>query len=100
MSKISDKDIKHVAKLASLDIKSSEVKKFKGQLSEIVDYISELSEVDTKDQDETARTTKLENVVRDDEISPGLNQVEALSGSDETHNGYFKVPGIFDRKDE
>ena len=44
MSRLSDKDIKHVAKLANLKLSSEEIKKYKGQLSEIVEYIDELSQ--------------------------------------------------------
>ena len=68
MAKLSDKDIKHVAKLANLKLTESEIKKYKGQLTEIVEYIDELSEVDTKGIEGAARTTTLENVFKEDVV--------------------------------
>lgn len=101
MAKLTDKDIKHVAKLANLKLTESEIKKYNDQLTEIVDYIEELSEVDTKGIEGAARTTTLENVFKEDVVKDSLTQKDALSGTENTHNGYFKVPAILaERSDE
>ncbi len=96
MAKLSLSDVKHVADLAKLDLTEAELKKFLRQLSSIVDYISELSEVDTKNVEPTSQTTGLEDVYREDVINPAttLSQDEALGGTDSYHNGYFKVKAI------
>ena len=100
MAKLSDKDIKHVAKLANLKLTKEEVDKFKGQLSEVIDYFEELSEVDTKGVEGAARTTTLENVFKKDEVKENLDQHEALSGTESVHNGYFKVPAILSERSD
>jgi aspartyl-tRNA(Asn)/glutamyl-tRNA(Gln) amidotransferase subunit C len=89
-------DVKHVAKLAKLDLTEDELKKFLSQLSSVVDYISELSEVDTDKIEPTSQTTGLEDVYREDVVVPAstLTQEEALGGTDNFHNGYFKVKAI------
>lgn len=86
----------HVAKLAKLDITDAEVKKYSEQLSSVVDYFSELLEVDTKDTEPTSQTTGLKDVFRHDQIDPKncLTQGAAVSGSEKIHNGYFKVKAI------
>lgn len=90
----------HVAKLAKLTLTSDEVVKFKKQLSEIVNYISQLSEVDTSNCEPTSQTTGLENVFRSDQTKPvNFTQEEALSGSDKTHNGYFVVDKILNKEE-
>ena len=96
MTKLTSDDVAHVAKLANLPLTKEEMKKFQKQLSEVVSYIDELQEVDTSKIEPTSQTTGLENVVREDEIKPDrvLSQDLALSGTDETYNGYFKVPAI------
>lgn len=96
MAKLTRDDILHVAKLAKLDITDAEVKKYSDQLSKIVEYVSELSEVDTKDLEPTSQTTGLENVFRQDQINLTncLTQDAVVSGSDKTYNGYFKVKAI------
>lgn len=100
MSKLSEADVKHVAKLASLPLTSEEISRFKSQLSQVLSYVTQLKEVDTSAVEPTSQTTGLENVSRKDEVgvSEGLSQKEALSGTEKTHNGYFVVPAILEGK--
>lgn len=102
MANLSKGDIEHVAALAKLPLTSKEVEKFKSQLSEVVNYVSQLNEVDTKDTEPTGQTTGLTNVKRNDEVKVEtcLTQDEALSGTDKIHNGYFVVPGILEERSE
>lgn len=97
---LSKDDVLHTAKLSKLKLTPSEVDKFASQLSGVVDYINELSEVDTHGVDPTSQTTGLENVDRDDELIPtrDLSVGDALSGTDETHNGYFVVPMVLEER--
>ena len=96
MAKLTKKDTQKVAVLAKLKLSPSEIDKFTLQLSKIIDYISELNEVNTTDTEATAQTTNLINVLRDDDIkiTNCLTQDEALSGTDKTLNGFFVVPQI------
>lgn len=100
MTQINADDVSHVAKLANLGLTDTEIKKFTPQLTKIIDYISELSEVDPKDVEPTSQTTGLTDVLRMDEVSSeqALTQDESLSGTDATHNGYFKVPAILSER--
>lgn len=95
MAKLTKAEVLHVSKLAKLDLSEAELKKFLPQLSSIVDYISELSKVDTSKVEPTSQTTGLEDVFRGDDIKESsLDQDSALSGSDKIYNGYFKVGAI------
>lgn len=93
---LSKKDVEQVAKLAKLNLTAKEISKFQKQLSEIVEYVNELSEVDVSSVEPTSQTSELENAIRADEIGSNnsLSQDEAISGTDDVHNGYFKVPMI------
>ncbi|KKT64597.1 MAG: Aspartyl/glutamyl-tRNA(Asn/Gln) amidotransferase subunit C [Candidatus Woesebacteria bacterium GW2011_GWA2_44_33] len=96
MSKLTKKDVEHVASLAKLSISDKELEKYLKQLDEIVNYIGELNEVDTESTEPTSQTTGLENIFRPDELKPqqSLSDEEALAGTEETHNGYFKVEAV------
>jgi len=102
MSKISKKDVEHVARLAKLKLTDNEIDKFSKQLSEIISYVEELDKVDTSKTEPTNQTTGLENVSRQDNKNSEtvLSQDEALSGTEAEHNGYFVVDAIFQPKDE
>ncbi len=91
-------NVPHIAKLANLKLKNSEIKKFESQLSEILSYIEKLKEADTKDVEETSQVTGLENVTRKDKTTVCLSQEEALSNTNSQHNGFFKVKGIFNEE--
>lgn len=102
MGKLTKQDVKHVAKLAKLEITENEISKFSKQLSEIITYVEELNQADTANIEPTSQTTGLENVTRKDEITSEetLAQDEALSGSKKVHNGYFVVDAVLTQKDE
>jgi len=102
MAKITKNDVLHVAKLAKLELYEAEVEKYLKQLSKVVDYIGELSDVDTSNVEPTSQTTGLENVLREDLVKPEdcLSQEEALSGTDKIHNGYFVVEGVLPEKSD
>lgn len=102
MSHITADDVKHVATLAKITLTEEEIKKFTPQLTKIIDFVSELSEVDTKEVEPTSQTTGLTNVTGSDLVSVEnvLTQDEALSGTDATHNGYFKVSAILSERSD
>lgn len=100
MGKLTKSDVEHVAKLANLKLTSEETKKYTDQLGKIVDFVSELSEVNTSNLEPTSQTTGLEDVYRVDEIKEenGLKVEEALSGTDKTYNNAFKVDAILNKE--
>ncbi len=102
MAKLTDKEVLHVAKLAKLELSKEEIEKFTLQLSSVVDYFGDLNEVDTKDIEPTSQTTGLENVRREDLVKSdeSINQEEALSNTDKSHNGYFKVDAILGERSD
>lgn len=98
--KLSADDVLHIAKLAKLELTGSEIKKFQGQLSAVISYISELDEVDTKNVLPTSQTTGLTNVTRKDLASSQncLKAESATSGTKRVHNNYFVVESVFSDK--
>lgn len=100
MAKLTKDEVLHVAKLAQLKLSDSEVKKFLPQISNVVDFIGQLNEVDTKGMEPTAQVTGLTNVFREDEVNSAniLSNDAALSGTEKTYNGYFKVPAILSER--
>jgi len=91
-------DVKKVAKLANLPITQQEEKKFEAQLSETLDYVNKLEEIDTKGIEPTSQVTGLENVTREDIVTPSLSQEEALKNTKSTYNGFIKVKAILDQE--
>lgn len=78
MTSLSSDDVRHIAKLARLNLSDEEVKKFTRELSSILEYVDQLKEVDTKDVIPTAQVTGLHNSFRADEVKPSQADADAL----------------------
>ena len=68
--KLGSEEVKHIALLARLGLTEAEVEKFREQLSNILENFEELQQVNTDSVAPTAQVIALENVLRDDEVTP------------------------------
>ncbi|MCL5433274.1 MAG: Asp-tRNA(Asn)/Glu-tRNA(Gln) amidotransferase subunit GatC [Patescibacteria group bacterium] len=87
-------NVSNIAKLANLALEDNEKKSFEDQLSEILNYVEKLKELNTDAVSETSQVTDLENVKREDKTTPSLSQEEVLSNTSSKHNGFFKTEAI------
>lgn len=91
-------DVKHIAKLAALNLDKSEEKKYEEQLESILGYVNKLQEVNTKNVRETSQTTGLKNVSKKDVPSSSLSQNDSLNQAKRKQNEFFLVKGILDNE--
>lgn len=93
-----DKDqVKHIAKLSRLELNEEETALYSEQLSSVLQYVEQLSEVDTKDVEPTANVTGLSNVWREDEIEKSdVSHDDIAKNAPEFKDGSFVVPGVFE----
>ncbi len=88
--------VEHVAELAKLGLSEDELAAFAEQLSAILDYAAILQRLDTGAVSPTASVVGLENVMRDDVVTPSLSQEDVLANAPRRHAGQFQVPAILD----
>ena len=67
---IDEKQVKHIAELARLELTEVEIKKFAVQINDILKYTELLNNVDTDGIFETSQVTGLNNVSQDDKVAP------------------------------
>jgi|TARA_Y100000814_G_scaffold292212_1_gene270313 aspartyl-tRNA(Asn)/glutamyl-tRNA(Gln) amidotransferase subunit C len=92
---ISFDDVVHVSRLARLDFKENEFEEITEQLGSILNYISSLNELDTKDVLPTSHVLSIKNVFREDIVNePNVNEIEKMAP--EFKNGCFLVPKVLD----
>lgn len=89
--KLSEEEVQHIAKLAKLVINEEELKIFRRQLSEILDYMEILNEVSTEEVEPTAQVSGLRNIFREDNPLPSLCQSEALFSAPKKYKNFFKT---------
>lgn len=94
-------DVAHVARLANLTINPTKLQTFQKQLKSILEYVRLVQDAHTQDVLETSQTTGLINVLREDRVdtSRSFTQADALANSQQTHNGYFLVPSVFEENE-
>jgi aspartyl-tRNA(Asn)/glutamyl-tRNA(Gln) amidotransferase subunit C len=66
MAKLTLDDVLHLAQLARISLSDEEVDEFSGELSAILQYVEQLSNVDVTGLKPTNQVTGLTNVMRDD----------------------------------
>ncbi|WKZ25871.1 MAG: Asp-tRNA(Asn)/Glu-tRNA(Gln) amidotransferase subunit GatC [bacterium] len=102
MVKLTKGQVLHTAQLSNLVLTDNEIAKFTPQLTKVIEFIGQLKEVNTDNVEPTTQTTGLSNITRKDEINslPVLTKDKALSGTDNSHNGFFKVPAILEGRSD
>jgi aspartyl-tRNA(Asn)/glutamyl-tRNA(Gln) amidotransferase subunit C len=94
MSKIDLEQVKKVAHLARLQITPEEEKQFTTQLSSILEYFEQLSELDTENVPPTTRAIDVSNITRPDELKPFPLKEDLLKQAPEQEGDFFRVPKI------
>lgn len=94
--RLTEDQVRHVAKLANLPLAEEEIVKFKSQLSETLKSAEELNQIGTAKFEITPQVTGLSNIMRPDETALSLTQDQALQNAGSKENGYFKVKAVFE----
>ena len=94
MGTLSRADVEHVAHLARLGLTDEEVARLEGQLNHILDQYAILARLDTEHIAPTAQTIELENILRDDVVTPSLPVEAVLANAPAREGDFIVVPPI------
>ena len=94
---IDEAQVRHVAKLARLNLSDQEVRLFTGQLATILEHFRQLEQVDTEGVAPLAHPLSPAGVTRADEPQPALNPESALANAPARAGDLFRVPPILDQ---
>lgn len=95
MAKLTREDVLKLAQLARLDLTEDEVAEFADELTEILQYVEQLSKVDVTGLEPTQQVTGLTNVMREDEIQDyGYDPADLLKGVPSVKDDHIKVKRI------
>ncbi|MBI3619877.1 Asp-tRNA(Asn)/Glu-tRNA(Gln) amidotransferase subunit GatC [Candidatus Roizmanbacteria bacterium] len=89
-------EIIHLAKLADLNLTEEEIKKYQQELSQTLDYIANLDELDTSAVEPTSQTTNDKDVFFQDGAKNDrlFSQEKATANAKNKKNNYFAVNRI------
>jgi aspartyl-tRNA(Asn)/glutamyl-tRNA(Gln) amidotransferase subunit C len=92
--KLTTTEVKNIAKLARLELSDKEVEKFTTQLSDILNYVDQLQEVDTKSVEPMAQVTGLKNMTREDKVDQCEIQEDLVACAPENDGRLVKVKNV------
>lgn len=94
MAGLSRSEVEHVAFLARLGMTPDELDRLQGQLNQILDEYAKLAELDTDQIAPTAQTIELENILREDVVTPSLPRDLVLANAPQRDGPFVVVPPI------
>jgi aspartyl-tRNA(Asn)/glutamyl-tRNA(Gln) amidotransferase subunit C len=99
--KVTEKDVIHVADLASLELTGEECARMVRDLNSILGYIDRLNELDTSAVEPMAQASYIHAAAGRDDILEGLRKSlpheDALANAPASDGTFFKVPKVIER---
>jgi len=91
---ISKKEVKNIAALARIGVEEKELEKLSKDLSNVLDWIDQLKELDVKDIEPTAHITGMDDVVREDKAVEFVETEKIVDLFPEKKDRYNKVKSV------
>ena len=89
-------DVRYTAQLARLELTPAEVDRFQSQLSQVLEYVEKLKEVNVEGVAPAAHASDLSNVFRPDAARDWFSSAEALANAPRQANHLFLVPKVIE----
>jgi aspartyl-tRNA(Asn)/glutamyl-tRNA(Gln) amidotransferase subunit C len=89
---IDREQVLHVARLARLRLTDEEVERMSGELSDILEHVERINELDLDGVEPTSHVIDVENVLRPDEPRPSWPRERVLEAAPDAAEGGFRVP--------
>lgn len=91
---ITREEVRHVAELARLEFSEEEEERLSEEMSQILDYVDTLNELDTSGVRPMSHVLDITNVFREDEIESRIDREQALEAAPEADENHFQVPQV------
>ena len=92
MARITKEEVLHVARLARLELSDDDVAKFQEQLSDILEAVSKVSELDLSDVPPTAHPLAITNAWAEDVPRDCLPLDDVFANAPDRDGDYFRTP--------
>lgn len=91
---LSRQDVNKVSLLARLQLTEAELDTMTSQLGQIVGYVEQLNELDTREIEPLSHPVDLKNVFRDDVLQPSLPRETILANAPHASDEFYLVPAV------
>jgi aspartyl-tRNA(Asn)/glutamyl-tRNA(Gln) amidotransferase subunit C len=94
--KIDQENLQKIAHLARLNFNAQAGEKMSADLSQVLDWVEQLQEIDTQNVAPLTSMSSEINVFREDQVGVQLTQEQALKNAPKQENGFFSVPKVME----
>jgi aspartyl-tRNA(Asn)/glutamyl-tRNA(Gln) amidotransferase subunit C len=91
---LTPEDIRKVAALSKLELAPDQQEQVSKKLLSVLDFVAQLSQVDTTGVQEMAHPVEVHSVIRADTLRPSLPRHEALQNAPQSDGEFFLVPPV------
>lgn len=90
---VSPEDVRHIARLARLELTEEEVERFRRELSTILDYVEKLEEVEAGS---AAEPPGPDQPLREDALVEWVDLAPLHAAAPDFEAGFFRVPRVIE----
>jgi aspartyl-tRNA(Asn)/glutamyl-tRNA(Gln) amidotransferase subunit C len=94
--KIDLNTVKKMAHLARLEFNEEGAEKMKKDMTQILDWVEQLNEVDTEGVEPLTTMSSEVNVLREDVVGEHLSRDRGLQNAPQKDSDYFRVPKVLE----
>ncbi len=85
-------NVRRIAELARLSLTPAEETRLSREMEDILTFAREIQQIDLTDVPQTRHILPISNVLRADEVRPGLSREPLLTAAPARENDYIAVP--------
>lgn len=86
--------VAHIAALARIRLKENELEPLAAELSQILNWVEQLAEVDTSEVAPMTSVAAMTLAMREDEVTDGDRREDILANAPKSERGFFAVPKV------
>ncbi len=94
--KITNEEVKHIAKLSKLNISDDEVGFYVSEMNKMINHFNIISKVDTSEVEPMTHVNDIKNITDQDKEKESLNGLDVIKKSPDTFGRFIKIPKILD----
>lgn len=94
--KIDKETLQKIAHLARLDFEEKGAEQMEADMTEILDWVEKLNELDTEGVEPLTNMSAEQNVLREDQPKEPLSHERGLRNAPKKDSDYFRVPKVME----
>ena len=95
-TRLTQEEVRHVAALARVAMTDDEVELMRSQLSNILEHVSVLNQVDTEGVEPTGHSVDVTSVMRDDEVAESSPMEDVLANAPTRQDDFIRVKAVLE----